>query len=252
MSKKNFNPIISTTTNYSMFKFINGNRDINPLHVRRLKESFQQKPLLSIIIVNEKYQIIDGQHRFQVHMELGLPINFVVAYGYGVSEVQTLNVNGSDWKKSDFLKGYIKKGLQDYIEFQNFQRVYPDLNFSTCVKLLSGFRSDGTKSLGNGLKTKSIDFESGNFKIKDLAKSYKYADMIMEYKRFFPKFNDNSFIVSLMFLFEHPDFKHKEMIKKLELQPSSLISCKNQKQYLSILQDIYNHHRKGDKVYFTR
>jgi len=249
MSKKQFNPIIQTTTKYSMFKFINGNRDVNQIHVKRLKESFEEKALLSLIIVNEKYQIIDGQHRFLVLQELGLPINFVVVYGYGINEVQILNVNSSDWKKKDFLKGYIKEGVQDYIEFSNFQRLYPSFNFSTCVKLLSGLRSSSTKSLGNGLKTVSQSFEKGEFRIKDLPESYRRANMILDYQKFFQKFNDNSFIVTLMYLFDHPKYKHEDMMRKLELQPTSIKSCKNQQQYIQILEDIYNYHRK-DKVNF--
>jgi hypothetical protein len=249
MSKKTFNPIIQTTTNYTMFKFINGNRDVNQIHVRRLKESFQKKPLLSLIIVNEKYQIIDGQHRFQVHMELGLPINFVVAYGYGVSEVQTLNVNSSDWKKKDFLHGYIKKGNNDYIEFERFQKTYPKFNFTTCLKLLSGLRSSSTKSLGDGYKTISQSFEKGEFKIKNLKESHDRAKMLLDYEPYFAKFNDNSFVVAIMYLFEHKNYKHSEMISKLRFQPNSITSCKNQVQYLSLLEDIYNYHRR-EKVSF--
>ena len=249
MSKKNFNPIISTTTNYSMFKFINGNRDINPLHVRRLKESFEQKPLLSIIIVNEKYQIIDGQHRFQVLKELGLPINYVIAYGYGVSEVQRLNVNSSDWKKKDFLVGYIKKGNYDYIEFDRFQKMYPKFNFTTTLKLLSGLRSASTKQLGDGYKTASQSFENGEFKIKNLKESHNRALMLLDYEPYFKKFNDNSFVVAIMYLFEHKNYNHSEMIAKLRFQPNAIVPSKNQLQYLNLLEDIYNYHRR-EKVSF--
>ena len=55
---------VQTTSNYSLFTSLEGNRNVNKLHVKRLKESMQKKYLFTVIIVNEKYQIIDGQHRF--------------------------------------------------------------------------------------------------------------------------------------------------------------------------------------------
>ena len=53
------------TNDYSMFESMSGNRDVNDLHIKRLKESMQEKYISVPIIVNEKNQIIDGQHRFQ-------------------------------------------------------------------------------------------------------------------------------------------------------------------------------------------
>ena len=75
---------IHQTTDYSMFQTLEGNRNLNKLHLKRLKNSFQKKYLLSPIIVNEKFEIIDGQHRFEAGKQLGLPINFLIAPNYGI------------------------------------------------------------------------------------------------------------------------------------------------------------------------
>ena len=40
---------------------MSGNRDINIAHKNRLKKSIEEESLCVPIIVNEKYQIIDGQ-----------------------------------------------------------------------------------------------------------------------------------------------------------------------------------------------
>jgi hypothetical protein len=248
MSKKQFNPIIQTTNDYSKFKIIKENRNVNQLHLKRLKQSMTQTPLISLIIVNEKMEIIDGQHRFYVSKDLGLPINYVVVYGYGIKEVQILNVNSVNWKKIDYLDGHVKRGLEPYIKFKKFMADFPQLNFSTCIKVLSGLRSSRTKSI-EGLKVMSTNFEDGTFLIPDLGKSYNIADMILDYRNFFPKFNDNTFIITLLYLFEHEKYSHKEMMSKLNLQPRALAMCKTQAQYLGVLEDIYNYHRKS-KVSF--
>ena len=56
---------VRTTTDYTRFKTLVGNRKPNDLHVKRLSNSFQKRYLFSPILINEKWQIIDGQHRFQ-------------------------------------------------------------------------------------------------------------------------------------------------------------------------------------------
>lgn len=106
---------VETTTTYQAFKPIDGNRYVNQLHLKRLKKSMQENYLYTIIVVNERMEIIDGQHRFECAKELNLPLNYVVCKGYGLNEVHTLNQNSKVWSSEDYLDGYCKLGYQDYI-----------------------------------------------------------------------------------------------------------------------------------------
>ena len=63
---------ILTTREYSIFKTIEGNRNISLLHLNRLRESMLEKHLFTVIVVNENMEIIDGQHRFTISKELQL------------------------------------------------------------------------------------------------------------------------------------------------------------------------------------
>ena len=49
---------VHTTKDYSLFKTLNGNRDVNHLHLSRLKESMSKNHLTTIIMVNENFEII--------------------------------------------------------------------------------------------------------------------------------------------------------------------------------------------------
>ena len=49
---------VLTTTSYSRFKPVDGNRNKNLLHINRLKKSMSENYLFTVIIVNEKYEII--------------------------------------------------------------------------------------------------------------------------------------------------------------------------------------------------
>jgi len=72
---------VQTTMDYSMFKPIDGNRNKNELHIARLKTSMALNYLFTVIIVNEKYEIIDGQHRFECIKDLGLPLYYIMCKG---------------------------------------------------------------------------------------------------------------------------------------------------------------------------
>ena len=72
---------VMITKNYNMFTSIAGNRNLNPIHLKNLKESIAIKQIPVPIVVNEKYQICDGQNRFQVCCELNLPVYYIVIEG---------------------------------------------------------------------------------------------------------------------------------------------------------------------------
>jgi hypothetical protein len=119
---------VHTTTDYFLFKPIDGNRNKNLLHINRLKKSMNQNYLFTVIIVNEKYEIIDGQHRFEVIQELQLPLHYIICSGYGLTEVHILNANSKTWNADDYLEGYCKLGYKDYLIFADFKNKYQQID----------------------------------------------------------------------------------------------------------------------------
>ena len=76
------------TKDYKTFSFLSNNRNISNHHVNRIINSMKKKRLISPILVNENFQIIDGQHRFLAQKQLKFSIPFVVQEGYGDQETQ--------------------------------------------------------------------------------------------------------------------------------------------------------------------
>jgi ParB-like nuclease domain len=72
---------ILKTRDYEQFKTITSNRDVNRLHVKKLSESIKQKNLLwaKPPLVNEKNQLIDGQHRLEACQLIGADFFYIVA-----------------------------------------------------------------------------------------------------------------------------------------------------------------------------
>lgn len=107
---------VEKTHEYSKFKTMPHNREINPVHVTRLVKSMQDQLLCSPLIVNEKMQICDGQHRFHALQELKKPVQYIVVKGYGDKEVQRYNALQANWANKDFLRHYISKQKPVYLK----------------------------------------------------------------------------------------------------------------------------------------
>ena len=98
---------VMKTNDYSLFKIMDGNRRTNSANLNQISESMKEKQLVIPITVNEKFEIIDGQHRFKACEYLGLPVYYIMQQGYDINDVIRANVNGGrKWFDADYLHRY--------------------------------------------------------------------------------------------------------------------------------------------------
>lgn len=243
---------VNSTNDYSIFAQINGNRVINKLHVERLKSSFQKSYLMSPIIVNQKYEIIDGQHRFNAAKALGLPINFIVINNYGLREVQMLNTNSKNWGKIDYLHAYCDLGYEEYLKMSQYMEDFPDFGIAVAEQLLTnsvgGVNNKAHAAKIDGKETgRARNFQEGEFAIADLDMAYKNGEKIMMFKSYFYGYNRTVFVAAMIGLFKNENYNHAQMISKLKNNPTALTLCSNITQYKLLIEEIYNF-KSRDKV----
>jgi len=236
---------VHTTTDYSMFKSIDGNRNVNLLHINRLKKSMQEHYLFTVIVVNEKYQIIDGQHRYHAIRDLGMPLHYVMIPGYSLLQVQILNANSSNWSSQDYLQAYCDLGYEDYIMLNEFLRKYK-LNISIGASIFIG-NTTGQGGLKAGAPFEF--FKHGTLKVTDkqVKHAEKFMDMLYLFEPYFDGFKTRSFVFALMKLSNNLDFSITELLQKVKIQPSALQVCVQVNQMISLIEEIYNYKRR-DKV----
>ena len=123
---------IYQTNNYGLFGKINGNRDIDDSHIKKIRESFKTRQVseVSIIVVkNPNYEkdlipflIVDGQHRYMASMEENLPLSFVIAESIPELEVlktiELLNTTNKDWDVTQFMGSKCALGDINYIRYK--------------------------------------------------------------------------------------------------------------------------------------
>lgn len=226
---------VHTTTDYFLFKPMEGNRKKNNLHIARLKKSMAENYLFTVLIVNENYEIIDGQHRFEVIKELKLPLNYVVCKGYGLDEVHILNQNSKNWKSEDFLDAYYDLGYPDYVAFKNFMQHF-GLSFSVTATI---FNDKFSNCNDDNLKS----FQRGLFKVNDLNKANDIGNKILILEKLYDGAKRRNFVYAILRLLKNPKFEFTEFLHKLKNQQASMIHCNDVDQYISLIEEIYNYRR---------
>lgn len=245
---------IETTTDYSRFKYIKGNRDVNEAHVRRLMRSMQEEYLVSFVIVNKHDEIIDGQNRFEACKRLGLPVKIYKdskTAKYGLNQVQRYNTNSMVWTRRAFLHSYCSLGVKPYLQLQEFMKTYPEFGISVSIAIITNKphadRNPETRDKGARLVLQK-PFEQGQLSVLDLGLAYENAGKIMAYKPFYSGFNRRTFVNVLLQMFAVKKFDNDVMLKKLEQHPEGLHHCHTANQYRVLIEDIYNfrsHHKVG-------
>jgi hypothetical protein len=247
---------VNETNDYSMFRTLEGNRHVNKLHVKRLRESFQKAYLLSPIIVNEKFEIIDGQHRFEAAKQIGVPINFLIAPKYGLKEVQMLNENMKNWKKEDYLNAYCDLKNPEYLKFRNFMRRFPDLGIAASETILTNKLTGGHESSSSSeFKSETNQrgsyairyFQEGELVIPDYDLAVENAEKIMMLKPYYDGFKRNTFVRAMIGIFKIEYYNHAKLLERLNANPTAIQHCANVTQYKLLIEDIYNF-RSREKV----
>jgi hypothetical protein len=140
--------IIYKTKKYNIFKKQKGNRQVKPNDFQSLHNKVEARDMLKYfpVLVNDKYEIIDGQHRVEVAEALGLTVFYMIVPDADLVTTKDINVTGKKWTREDFLNSYIELGNKHYIEIDKFLKSCDNrYSIATAVYLFTG-RNDNNAS----------------------------------------------------------------------------------------------------------
>jgi hypothetical protein len=241
------------TNDLSIFKEIGGNRVPNPQHIKRLKLSIIENGMLcNPILVNEKMEVIDGQHRLIASKESNSFIYYIIINGYSLSQVHTLNLNQKNWTKKDFMDGYAAMGLESYIKLQNFVEKNQDFGFTDCVSLcanqsFTAMVKDIRTTKKEEVYNQSEVFVDGTWKGKDFELAQQWVEKIRLIKPYYNGYNRSILVRVMIGLFKNKNFDYSEFMHKIRLQPKALVDCANVEQQRLLIEEVYNY-RSRNKV----
>lgn len=228
------------TNNYERFSFLEGNRNLNPMHFERLKNAISTMDLTESnpILVNEDFEIIDGQHRFEVCKYLKKPIFYLQKKGYGLREVQMLNANMKNWRLEDYVEGYCDLGNQEYLYLRSFLAQHK-LGMMSSVTVLSFMGGNKAQTIMDGTLT-----------LPNKSRGETIAKWIQQLEPIYAGVRRKSFILALVKIYSLKQFDFNQLLSKLSYQQTKLVDCTDMKGYLTLLEEIYNFKERGTKLRF--
>lgn len=230
------------TKDYDKFTFVDGNRGINVSHLSRLKRSMRLQYLIRPIIVNEHFQVIEGQHGLVAAKSLDLPIRYIIAPGYGLDEVNIYNSTMKKWGEKEYLESYCALGFEDYLILADFVEEF-GFSVSNSARLLSNLKASVEKrhkddSFG---QFRLNAFKYGNFKVGNPKLAADMAKKILQIKPYYSGWNRSKFVRTMMHMFNHEKYDHKIFMGKLKTTPYPIEHVDSITKYKRHVEDIYNY-----------
>jgi hypothetical protein len=230
---------VEHTFDYKKFKTIPGNRKPSENHIGQLIDSFTSHPeLIELrpILINEKDQVLDGQHRLNALERMGLKVPYQVVPGGTLTTIQILNGTQLPWKLLDFVRSFAAAGKPDYQELLNYNLRY---SFSTrfMASLLGDRIAWGTERA----------VKSGNFKIReDIEEAdtfLRHYDEIMQKSPMLYKSKGEAFANALFKAWRLKEYEPARMLAQLDNKP--VMPQATRMQYIKELESIYNYKMHG-------
>ena len=229
---------IHSTTDYEKFKYIKGNRAIVEAHVKTLSDQIAKKDFQIPIIVNEKMEVCEGQHRLEAYRLLGVPITYIIKEGLEIGDIREMNSTSRKWTMSEYLESHVALGNKEYEILKWFQKTY-EFSITDCISMLSGkgyHTSDDLKG-----------FKTGEFKVVELEWAKDTASKIHIVGEYFPFWKKRNFVGAMISALKDSTFVWKVFESRLKNHSAKLRNQGSRNDFILNIERLYNHNTSAEK-----
>ena len=241
------------TKNYDKFSLVVGNRPIKRKGVKwnTLLESIKEHGQLEPALVNERFEVINGQHRLACCMELGIPFKYTFGRGSVSGELIAEANRSNKWGMREYVNFYANQTDESAISYKYFEALREEfkLGDSALTSVLSG--SDGT------CVRKAIQRGTLEITEKHYTQVRKCLTELQELGFFKWKkensINARAYWEAVTYAWRHKDVNLKRLIKVMFENEYRIPSTAKPTELLRCLSEIYNKRlAKANKVFLEQ
>lgn len=253
--------MVLVTKDYSLFKYVHGNRDIIDSNVNAITHQIKLRGQQVPILVNENHEIIDGQHRLEACKRLERPVSYIIRKGANIHDVISANIVGKKWSTDDYINRYAMEGNENYLKLQAFfaKAKEQGFNASTALTIARGsaakssffmYSDNKLRMQGNQVVTAQRlyhagdDIKLGLFKMVDEKKAYKRMDLVLSFKHF-EFYNKKHFVTALFQAMRVSDFDVKTLLNHAQKYPSRFTNEPDTKSFVAMIERVYNYRNRN-------
>lgn len=250
------------TNDYSMFKFLLGNRVINRNNVYEKLTSIKANGYIKQqpILITTDFYIVDGQHRFNACKELNLPIYYRILDKHSTDKnlldfIRTIQNTQRKWTNKDTIESFIQQGNENYKVLKDLHEKY-SINYSTLVHFFCSSADYREKGRGINIKDRRLISSSYLFHNGDLKTSPNHIEkvnhvgqllnLIRDFRKV--KHNESSWVnqsdiagaLWTMVNSDNERFDISIFKSKIKTNYEKIIKQKDRKTYVEMFLYIYN------------
>lgn len=223
---------VRETTDYNKFKFLEENREVTKKALTRIRKSVERDGWRNYpITVNEKMEIIEGQHTFLYAKEHGLPIRYFVQEGATKKDCQIMNSARTRWNYADYIHYFSKSGDISYKYIELLIKRFSSIPVSTVVNQV--VKGDMTKHIQSG--TAQVTTDMYNEAVVRLA----YIEKLMPYITIIGG-RRNVFIESLLLVYDMKNIDRERLATVVQKNCYTMSPASNYEQTLGEIERVYN------------
>ena len=231
------------TDDYSLFKRLEGNRDIKC--VKKIIDSINTVGYIpNPIMVNEDMEVIDGQNRLKALEELGLPVYYFIVKGADINTARALNLGRTNWKPIDYVASYAESGIKPY---QLFLKLITDNKGKVALQEVYGIKEGMIMASGWAAKC----LENGEFEMtdQDYARVQNTINMLSEMSEAIDQIKGSTRLVRTAFAWclNIEGCDRKRFIKQINLKYPTIRPAVDTEFLLRDITGIYNNGLVKDK-----
>lgn len=231
---------VHLTDEYGKFKKLKGNRTVDSMRIAKIRESVKKIGFVNgPIIVNENFEVIDGQGRLEVCRTDNVPVPYIVIDGIGVEECISMNINQSNWKTTDYIKAYADLERPDYVRFQ----AYLNANYMRPNGMHHNLSTLHWAAFHTGLGNNDLNIRDGNlvFTCEDRNRANEMLDFFDEFKGVLTN-RKTEFFCALGYctFFEEVD-KYRLVKTVTSAKPGTFMTISTIRDAICAIENVYNY-----------
>ena len=253
---------VRSTTDYGQFKYVSGNRILNEANINAIATQIRQHGQQQPIIINERYEIIDGQHRLEACKKLKIAVEYIKRKGATIEDVISTNIVGKKWSLEDYIHRFATEGNQNYIDLLEFVQVAKSKGFSTSTAIFIAkgnngcesyymwddqiVRPHGSKILPGAKRLYRVGSAEvlGFFKMPNKDEANKRLNQIMAFSDF-SFYNKVSFVKAINQCVRIKEMDFNRLLQSARKNPRRFTNEATTENFIQMFEEIYNWRRQN-------
>lgn len=217
VKKDNVVKEVYSTSDYSKFKTIVGNREVDDGHVSRIVREFEEVGQLNPIIVNSDFEVVDGQHRLEACKKSKRNVEYIIVDNDSLKAVLSINNVNKKWNVMDYISNHATLGNEDYSYLKNHFEEHDGTMYHIPITVLMKFMS-GDLSINNSTSYSISTVQKGHFTIynkegfEELFSMYQLIIDALKFDKALPR----ELSIPIMAIVSHKNFDLLRFINKIK------------------------------------